>query len=152
VDESRTNPVASRQPIGANPIVAKWGRRILAPGFLVLPVAILDGQREMELDAVDLAILVHLFRHWWERENLPHPSKERLARALGMQPRSIQRRLARLERLHLVSRHPRRDPKTGRNLSCSYGFEGLLARAESIADALIAQRKSNERIKTTRKT
>jgi hypothetical protein len=117
----------------------KWGERILRAGWVLLPVALLEGQQELKLDPIDLALLLHLLRFWWEKGNLPHPSKERLAKAMGLQPRSVQRRLARLEKLHLVARHPRRD-KAGRNLTSAYSFEGLIARGELIADTLVADR------------
>jgi DNA-binding MarR family transcriptional regulator len=124
-------------------LTEKWGERILRAGWVLLPVALLEGQQELKLDPIDLALLLHLLRFWWEKGNLPHPSKERLARALGLQPRSVQRRLARLEKLHLVARHPRHD-KSGRNLTSAYSFEGLIARGELIADSLVADRKARE--------
>ena len=132
---------SKKRPSG--PLVDKWGERILSAGWVLLPVALLEGQQELKLDPIDLALVLHLVRFWWERDNLPYPSKERLARAMGLQPRSVQRRLARLEKLHLVARHARRD-ESGRNLTSAYSFEGLIARGELIADSLVASRKARE--------
>ncbi len=126
----------------SKPIAEKWGDRILSAGWVLLPLALVDGQRELDLDAIDLTLLLHLVRFWWERDNLPHPSKERLAKAMGLQPRSVQRRLARLEKLRLIKRHMRRDPATGRNMTSAYSFEGLIARGEQIADGLVATREA----------
>jgi hypothetical protein len=134
---SDPQPGAKRKPL--TPLIDKWGERVLSAGWVLVPVALLEGQRELKLEPIDLALLIHLLRFWWERGNLPHPSKARLANAMGLEPRSVQRRLARLEKMHLIARHPRRD-KSGRNLTSAYSFDGLIARAEIVADTLVASR------------
>lgn len=125
----------------SEPLREKWGDKIMSAGWVLLPTALIEGQREIGLDPVDLALVLHLTRFWWRRDDLPYPSKQRLAKEMGMQPRSIQRRLARLEKLHLVKRHPRHDKKTGRHLSSCYSLDGLIAKGEVVADNLVAARK-----------
>ncbi len=45
----------------------------------VLPSIILEKQHALGLDAIDVNILLQLARHWWYRDNPPHPSKASIA-------------------------------------------------------------------------
>lgn len=110
----------------------KWTKPLIDAGWTCLPSVIIERQQALGLDAVDVNILMHLAVHWWTEDNKPHPSKGTIATAMGMQPRSIQRRLAKLEADGLIRREERRTGKTG-SLTNRYHFDGLIKEATPYA-------------------
>ena len=62
---------------------AKWSKALMAAGWTVMPNVIIERQRVLGLDAVDINILMHLALYWWTADNKPHPSKNTIAAAVG---------------------------------------------------------------------
>ncbi len=124
----------------------KWTPTLLAAGWTLLPSVILERQGDLGLDAVDVNIILHLARHWWYSENPPRPSKRRIADCMKVDPSTVRRHLARLERRGLISRVPRFDPIRGQQ-SNTYDMSGLIKAALPFAEeaiAVIAERQANE--------
>ena len=69
----------------------KWGKKVLALGFCIVPSLLLKAQRRIGLNPSQLAVLLQLLDHWWERERRPYPGKKLLAERLGISPRQVQR-------------------------------------------------------------
>jgi MarR family len=82
----------------------KWTTPLMEAGWTVLPSVILDRQRALGLDSVDVNIILHLAKHWWYRDNPPHPSKKALAECMGLDESTIRRHIARLESDGLIRR------------------------------------------------
>ena len=53
----------------------KWGRQLMKAGWVAFPTTILEKQRALGLDALDINIILQIAKHWWETENPPFPSK-----------------------------------------------------------------------------
>lgn len=68
-------------------ITSKWGKTLTKAGFTALPNIIFERQHALGLDALDLNILLHLAGYWWHPEDLPRPSKNTLAKAIGVHSR-----------------------------------------------------------------
>ena len=64
-------------------------------GMDVLPNIIFERQQALGLDAIDVNIILHIASYWWAKESKPHPSKKTIATAMGIEPRTVQRRIAR---------------------------------------------------------
>lgn len=128
-------------------ISAKWGKTLTKAGFTALPNIIFERQQALRLDALDLNILLHLAGYWWEPDNLPRPSKETLAKAIGVHPRTIQRRIAELEKWKYIKRIERK-AACGDNLPNEYDLSGLIEAAKPLALEKIKEierrRKENE--------
>lgn len=75
---------------------------------------------------------MHLAMYWWTDDNKPHPSKATIAAAMGMTPRSVQRRIANMEAVGLIRREERRNGPTG-SLTNRYHFDGLIREATPFA-------------------
>jgi hypothetical protein len=60
----------SRRNVGLKENEKKWSRTLWAPGWAAIPVILLKYQRELNLKATDLNIVLHLVRHWWTAESL----------------------------------------------------------------------------------
>ncbi len=119
---------------------AKWTRVMMDAGWTAIPSIILEHQKALGLDPLDLNILLQLAKHWWQANNPPHPSKRRIAEAIGIDPRTVQRRITRLENVGLIRREARRG-KYGGTSTNAYHFDGLIAKATPHARKAIEQRK-----------
>src|SRR5260221_14701929 len=81
----------------------KWGEPFVDAGWTLIPSTILERQRALELDPVDLNILLQLARHWWQAGNPPRPAIKTIAECIGKSVSTVQRRLKKLERDGLIT-------------------------------------------------
>lgn len=114
----------------------KWSKPLMAAGYTVIPNVIIENQRAIGLDALDLAIVMHLAMHWWYPENKPRPSKSTIAKALNLHPRTIQKRLASLEAAELIKRESRSSREN------FYHLDGLIEAALPFAKERVRERKA----------
>lgn len=89
-------------------------------------------------------ILLHLVRHWFEASDLPWPSKGSIANAMQVTPRTIQKRLAKLEQHGLIKRIERRGPKG--SLTSQYDLRGLIDAATPYAKEALEEREAKRRL------
>lgn len=112
---------------------AKWTPLLMDAGWTAIPSLLIERQEDLGLDAVDMNIIIHLASYWWRADNLPHPSVERIAAAVGVTGRTVQKRIARMERRRLVKRIQRRHTRFGSNTNL-YSFDGLIAALQPFAE------------------
>jgi predicted transcriptional regulator len=117
----------------------RWGKDVIEPGFTFVPSVLLRGQARLRIDAVELAVLVHLIDHWWQSSEMPWPSKRRLAERLMVSEKTIQRAMARLETEGLVKRVARHYPGGGQT-SNYYDLSPLVERLRPIAKDMMVAR------------
>lgn len=110
----------------------KWTKALMATGWSAFPNIIIEKQQALGLDALDMNIIIHLVQYWWLPDNLPHPSVETIAKAIGVTPRTIQKRIAALEALKLLGREERRNTPNG-SMTNRYHFDGLIEAARPFA-------------------
>ncbi len=118
---------------------AKWGKTAIAAGFTALPDVIFQNQKALKLRPLDVLILLHLASYWWKPNENPWPSKSTIADAIGVDPRTVQRAVKRMEDLGYVKRIERK-AKAGDNLSNEYDLRGLARAAKPLADEELARR------------
>lgn len=106
----------------------KWSKDLMAGGWTAIPNVIFTEQRALGLDPLDINIILHLSALWASSDQSPSPSKRALADAIGVDPRTVQRRIAALERKSLIRREARRHVAAG-SKSNLYHFDGLIAAA-----------------------
>ena len=82
----------------------KWIKPLMEAGWTCIPSVIIERQRALGLDAIDINILMHLATHWWTEDNKPYPSKVTIATALDITSRTVQRRIAAMERDGFIRR------------------------------------------------
>lgn len=110
----------------------KWGKKLMDAGWTAFPSIIVEKQHALGLDPLDVNIILYLSTYWWESENKPHPSKKTIADAIGVTSRTVQRRIADLEKAGFITREYRPDKDKG-NKSNKYHFDGLIAAVEPFA-------------------
>lgn len=111
----------------------KWSKPLMAAGWNVIPNILIEKQEALGLDAIDMNIILHLSHYWWHPDNLPHPSVGTIAKAIGVTPRTIQKRIKALEDLNLVRREERRHTQYG-SVTNRYDFTGLIEAATPYAE------------------
>ena len=133
----KTKPKPDTAQLRANE--KKWTKTLWDTGWTGIPNVILDQQRALGLTPTDLNILLQIAKYWWEAENVPFPSKDTLASAIGVQPRTIQRRVAGLEKKGLIHRE-RRKTAAGGDTSNRYVFTGLIEKATPHAEKALREK------------
>lgn len=127
----------------------KWSKPLTDAGWTAIPSVIFERQRALGLDPMDINIILHLAGYWWKAGNAPHPSKATIAAAIGVDPRTVQRRIAKLEGAGFISRIPRRSTKGGTTTN-QYSFAGLIAAATPFALERIEEKKKRMKEATER--
>ena len=103
----------------------KWGSDLMKAGWTMLPNTIFMRQRALGLDSMDINILIVLLSHWWKADNLPFPSKQKIADTIGCDPSTIRRRIKKMEDAGFIKRIQRR-VENDRNKTNLYDFSGLV--------------------------
>jgi len=84
-------------------------------------------------------IIIHLSNYWWHADNLPSPSVDTIAKAIGVTGRTVQKRISALQALGLLTRIERRNTRFGSDTN-QYGFDGLIEAALPYAAEKVADR------------
>jgi predicted transcriptional regulator len=127
----------------------KWTPALMKAGWTVLPNVLFERQQALGLDPLDINILLHIASYWWSKESKPHPSKVTIAKAIGIDPRSVQRRIAALERDGLIRREERRISRTGSKTNV-YHLDGLIEAAKPYALEKIEEQKAKAAARAAR--
>lgn len=80
---------------------------------------------------------------WWTKDNKPHPSKRTIAEALGVDPRTVQRRIAAMEKAGFIHREQRRMRGKGSKTN-HYSLDGLIREAQPYAKEKLEERARRE--------
>lgn len=124
-------------------IEKKWGKHLTAAGWTAIPNVLFECSQALGLKQLDILIILHLAGYWWKAGNDPYPSKDSLATAIGITPRSVQRQIAGLEKKGYIQRVARTSSKGG-NLTNRYSFAGLIKAATPLAKEISAEREKKK--------
>lgn len=127
----------------------KWSAPLMKAGWTALPNIIFERQQALGLDAIDVNIILHIASYWWTAEGKPFPSKKTIATAMGIDPRTVQRRIAGMEAGKLIRREQRRTSATGSQTNI-YHLDGLIEAAKPFAAEKIAERDAKTAAKAAR--
>lgn len=123
---------------------AKWTEPLMEAGWTVVPSVIFERQDALGLDPVDINIIMHLAMHWWFADNLPRPSKKRLAKAMRVNESTVRRHIKRLEELGFISRVARFSANHGGQGANFYQLDGLIKEATPFARELVETRRKQQ--------
>lgn len=121
----------------------KWSKPVWTSGWTGLPIVLIENQRQLGLDALDVNILLHLVSRWWRAEGKPHPSKGSIAQAMNVDPRTVQRRIAAMEKAGYLRREERRESPRGSETNI-YHLDGLVEALQPFAEEKLADRAERE--------
>lgn len=130
----------------ADALRAKWGATALEKGWTALPNTLIKNQRLLGLDPLEMNIILHLCSFWWSSATLPHPSKKTIAAAVAVDPRTVQRRIAKLEERNLIRRVWQASPdRRGGTTANAYDLSGLARAIEKVHRDLNSPRQSSKK-------
>ena len=130
----------------------KWTKTLMDAGWTVIPSVILDRQQALGLEPVDVNILLHLAKYWWEKERLPYPSKKAIAECMGVSESTVQRRIAAMERDGLIKRVSRFSGKHKGQMTNEYDLTGLIKGATPYAKEALKAREERRKADAARRT
>lgn len=119
----------------------KWSKTLMDSGFTVFPSVILERQKALGLNPLEVNILLFLCTFWWTKDGRPRPSIGTIAEAVGRSPRHVTRVISGLVDAGLIERHQRSYKDTG-NLTNEYSFDGLIAEVMPFAKEKIEDREA----------
>lgn len=129
----------------------KWTKTLMDAGWTAFPSVILEKQHALGLSSTDINIILYLSTHWWEAERKPYPSKNTIAKALGVTSRTIQKRIASLEGAGFIRREYRQHESKG-NDSNKYHLDGLIEACQKYALEKIEVREEHKAAEKKRRT
>lgn len=132
----------------AKSLEKRWGKKVLEPGFTLIPSVLLRALVRLHIGSNELSVLLQMIDHWWENDDMPFPSKKRLGERIGMSEKTVQRAVAKLEAEGLVRRVARHN-KLGGQTSNIYDLTPLVEKLGPIAEDMI---KARDEAKATRRS
>ncbi|MCX2543095.1 helix-turn-helix domain-containing protein [Pseudomonas sp. Z5-35] len=130
-------------PVESKEIEKRWGKDLVAAGWTAIPNVLFDCSQQLGLKHLHIVIILHLAGYWWQAGNDPYPTKETLAKKIGVTARTIQRSIAELEEMKFITRHARKS-KLGGNLANRYSFDGIIEAATPYAKAIVDAREKQK--------
>ncbi len=118
----------------------KWSPELIEAGWTVLPAALIEHQRALGIDSLDINIILHLANRWWTADNRPMPSKNSIATAMNIDPSTVRRRIQKMEAAGFVRREQRRISQVG-SKSNIYHLDGLINELKPFAFEMVEQKK-----------
>lgn len=122
----------------------RWGRGVIqVKGWTGIPNLLLERQQRLNIDAIKLNILLVLLKHWWEKDNMPFPSKSKIGEIIGRDPSTVQRHIREMEKEGLLVRNSRYY-KAGGQSSNEYDLTGLLTALAGLAKEEVEDQKKQK--------
>lgn len=126
-------PVSKTGVEGVRQSDKKWGKAVMAVrGFCLVPSLLLHAQKRLKITPVQFALIMHLADYWWMAEKKPFPSKSTLGDRVGLSARQVQRHMATLEEMGLLTRVARSSKAHGGKMSNEYDLSGLVKRLKEL--------------------
>jgi predicted transcriptional regulator len=108
----------------------KWGAAAES-GFQLVPDLLLKNQSKLDLSSTDMLVLLNVLMHWWYADQRPFPRSTTIAARMNVEPRTVQRSLAKLDELGLLKRVTEETPEGDERRVCDP--EGLKRKLEELA-------------------
>jgi predicted transcriptional regulator len=109
----------------------KFGKPVMDVGYCITPSLLMKAQARLGLNPVQFNIVMHLLDQWWTAERRPWPTKALIAERMNMSPRQVQRQIAELEGVGLITRIGRTRPGKGKT-SNEYDLTGLVKKMQDL--------------------
>lgn len=123
----------------------RWGKQTLdVKGWTGIPSLLLERQQMLKIDPVDMNILLVLLSHWWNKENMPFPSKGRIAEIINRDVGTVRRHIKKLEDNGLVNREKRFQANGNGQTSNIYRLDGLVSRLAKEAEQEAREQKERD--------
>lgn len=128
-------------------IKTRWGKNVIdSHNWTAIPNILLERQRALQLDPIDLNILLVLMKYWWDKEKNPFPRKRVIAEIIGRSHDTVRKHLKKMEELGLIERIAKFRPESsgGGQTSNEYSLLGLQKKLSELADQDIKSKQEHK--------
>lgn len=117
-----------------------WGKAVYGHGYAGIPSMLIQAQRRLGINPMQMNIIIQLLDYWREPSRKPFPTKRELAQRMDVTEKTIQNNTRKLERAGLLLREQRKTAAGDWN-SNIYHLEGLVARVQALEPEFAAEKK-----------
>jgi len=140
----KTSPAEAKKGMLENE--KKWTKPVMQAGWTLLPSVLIERQQAIGIDPVDMNILLHLANRWWTAGTKPHPSVASIAKSIGRDRRTVQRRIAGMEAGGLIKREARKQANNNSQTNI-YHLDGLIEALKPYAQEVVEKRETAAKAK-----
>jgi DNA-binding transcriptional regulator YhcF (GntR family) len=131
---------ATRNPSSVEKI---WGKPVCTHGYAGIPSILIQAQRRLGINPTQMNIIIQLLDYWREPARKPFPSKNELAKRIGVTAKTIQTNIRELEKAGLILRQLRKTVAGDWN-SNIYHLDGLVKKVQALEPEFTEARKRRE--------
>jgi DNA-binding FadR family transcriptional regulator len=125
--------------------------RLHRHGYAGIASILIQLQRRIGLNPVQMNIIIQLLDYWFEPTRKPFPSKRDLANRIGVTEKTIQNNTRALEKAGLLVREKRRTAAGDWN-SNIYHLDGLVAKVQGLEPEFAAEEKKRRKARAALET
>lgn len=108
-----------------------WGKAVMSQGYAGIPSILIQAQRRLGINSMQMNIIIQLLDYWFEPSRKPFPSKRELAQRMDVSEKTIQNNVRALEKAGYIQREQRKTAAGDWN-SNIYHLDGLVAKVRAL--------------------
>lgn len=116
-----------------------WGKAVYGHGYAGIPSLLIQAQRRLGINPMQMNIIVQLLDYWHEPSRKPFPTKRDLAKRMDVTEKTIQNNMRALEKAGIVQREQRKTAAGDWN-SNIYHLDGLVAKVQAMEPEFAAEK------------
>jgi hypothetical protein len=128
-----------------------WGKAVYGHGYAGIPSLLIQAQRRLGINPIQMNIIVQLLDYWHEPSRKPFPTKKDLAKRIGVTDKTIQNNIRELEEAGLILREQRKTAAGDWN-SNIYHLDGLIAKVQALEPEFAAEKKKKREARAALET
>ena len=128
-----------------------WGRAVYGHGYAGVPSILIQAQRRLGINPMQMNIIIQLLDYWFEPSRKPFPMKQDLAKRIGVTEKTIQNNIRALEQAGLIRREMRKTA-AGDWGSNVYHLDGLVQKVQAMEPEFAAEKKKRKEAKAALET
>lgn len=139
---------AARKPSSTERI---WGKAVYSHGYAGIPSILIQAQRRLGINSMQMNIIIQLLDYWHEPSRKPFPAKKELAKRMDVTEKTIQNNIRALEKAGYIQREMRKTAAGDWN-SNIYHLDGLIAKVQPLEPEFAAEKKQRKEAKAALQT
>lgn len=154
MSNDKTAEVVSFPKVGSRNISSTekiWGKAVCGHGYAGIPSILIQGQRRLGLTPTQMNIVLQLLEYWRDPARKPYPTKNDLAKRMGVTGKTIQNNIRQLETAGLIRRE-QRVSAAGDWSSNIYHLDGLVAKVQALEPEFTEERNRRKAAKAALET
>jgi predicted transcriptional regulator len=128
-----------------------WGKTVRDHGYAGIPSILIQAQRRLGINSMQMNIIIQLLDYWFEPSRKPFPTKRELANRIGVTEKTIQNNIRALEKAEMIQREMRRTAAGDWN-SNIYHLDGLITKVQALEPEFAAEKKKRKEAKAALET